>query len=170
MIHSCAVSLKPAAYLQTFVLTSIQSLTHWWCIHCFIWFWCLRYVTRSLLDINDNLPSVLLLMLLRLWIHSPIYSWNQPPLTYEGKLSCLKKQRKRLTGFELTTYREQMRRATHCATPSLMYTLYGTGLVYWSCIWSKKTDLKCLNDVAHVITFRAVNTNIKSVQFVYFKW
>jgi len=51
-----------------------------------------------------------------------------------------------------------------------VYTLYGTGLVSWSCIWSKKTDLKCLNDVAHVITFHAVNTIIKSVQLVYFKW
>jgi len=51
---------------KTFILTPFQSLTHWWCIHIFIWFWFLRDITRSLLDINDNIPSVLQLISLLL--------------------------------------------------------------------------------------------------------
>ena len=34
-----------------------------------------------------------------------IRSWNQPVLSNEGKVSCSRKQRKPLTGLELTTDR-----------------------------------------------------------------
>jgi len=37
--------------------------------------------------------------------HAQIHSWNQPVLSKENKVSCSRKQRGPLVGFELTTGR-----------------------------------------------------------------
>ena len=75
-------------------------------------------------------------MLVRLWNHARIRSWNQPVLSNKGKVSCLRKQRWTLwyrtlvlhitsqtcsplchAALEPMTSILRVRRAAHCATP-----------------------------------------------------
>ena len=61
--------------------------------------------------------SILLqLILVRLWTHARIRSWNQPVLSNKGKVSCSMIQRGPLMGLEHTTSTLRIRSATHCTT------------------------------------------------------
>ena len=51
--------------------------------------------------------------------HARIRSWNQPVLSDEGWVSCLRKQQEPLVGLKLTTDQLRATRATHCPTPPL---------------------------------------------------
>ena len=63
-----------------------------------------------------------------LWNHAPIRSWNQPVLSNKGNVSCSRKQRGPLMGLEPTSSTLQVRRATHCATPSFKCRMKAKGL------------------------------------------
>ena len=65
-----------------------------------------------------------------------IRSLNQPVLSDEGKISCSRKQQKRLIGLVLPTDLLQVRRATHCATPPLKQPrceVFQQGLLHMQC-------------------------------------
>ena len=51
--------------------------------------------------------------------HARNSSWNQPVLSNEGRVSCLRKQQEPLVGLKLTTDQLRATRATHCPTPPL---------------------------------------------------
>ena len=68
-----------------------------------------------------NLPLDPRCMSVRLRNHDRSRSWNQPVLINEGKVSCSRKQREPLMGFEPTTDIFRIRRVTHCATPPLIF-------------------------------------------------
>ena len=77
------------------------------------WFW--RYLTLTLIYKKGlNFSSV------GLWNHPQICSWNQPVLSYEGKVSCLRKQCELFMGFELNIDRLPVSCATYWATLPLM--------------------------------------------------
>jgi len=46
--------------------------------------------------------------------HPKIYSWNQPVLSNNGRVSGLRKQPEPLMGLKLTTDRSQVSSSTHC--------------------------------------------------------
>ena len=58
-----------------------------------VWFW--RYLMRGLiwhLSQYSIRPSIILVWL---WNHAWIHSWNQPVLSNKGKVSCSRKQREK---------------------------------------------------------------------------
>jgi len=57
-------------------------------------------------------------------IHARIRSWNQPVLSYEGKVFCSWIQQYILIELELTTDQLRVRRNTHCSTPPHTLSCY----------------------------------------------
>ena len=72
----------------------------------------LLFLTLKLVNKDENVLNDI-----RLWNHARIRSWNKPVLSNKGKVSCSRKQRGPLMGFEPTTSTLRVIRATHCATP-----------------------------------------------------
>ena len=71
------------------------------------------------------------LILVQLWNHSLICSWNQQVLSYEGNVSCSRKQQEPLMRFKLTAGWLQVRHANHC-TKTICERIKLTGGFTWS--------------------------------------
>ena len=116
--------------IQTHYMESMESI--WFGF----WFW--RYLKRELIWHFSQFSWGPQFILVWLWNHARIRSWNQPVLSNKGKVYCSRKQRGPLMGLKPMTSTLRVRCATHCATPPLgwndprigtyVYSLYSTYL------------------------------------------
>ena len=74
----------------------------------------LLFLTLKLVNKDEHVLNDI-----RLWNHARIRSWNQPVLSNNGKVSCSRKQRGPLMGFEPMTSTLRVRHVTYCIAPSL---------------------------------------------------
>ena len=127
----CSACLLPSS--QSFYRTSsLESLfvsasdTYKVTYLVFIWF--LRYLTRMLIR-HLSLPLDPQFILVLLWYHDRICTWNQPVLSNKGKISCSRKQP--LMGLEPTT---SVLRVNHdlCITSQTCNPLRHTALAFIS--------------------------------------